>query len=138
MIAFIDSSVLLRMLFGEPNALAQWVDIDEAYASRLLSLEVARVIDRCRLDGTIEDDDVANLHEESRRVLRSVEVLAMTEAIVARAAQPMPTVLGTLDAIHLATALELAPTVDGSLAFATHDRQQARAARALGLPVLGV
>ena len=55
-----------------------------------------------------------------------------------RAAMPMPTTLGTLDAIHLATALELAPSIDGPMSLATHDEQLARAARASGMDVVGV
>ena len=50
----------------------------------------------------------------TRRVLRSVEVLAVTEQVLERAVAPMPTALGSLDAIHLATALELAAHLEGS------------------------
>lgn len=137
MIAFVDSSVVLRKLFGEPGALAEWSQIDQAYASRILPVEVARVIDRYRLAGQIDDADVAALHGEARRVLRSMQVLALSETVLRRAAGPMPVVLGTLDALHLATALELAPTLDGPLVLATHDEQLARAARASGLDVCG-
>jgi predicted nucleic acid-binding protein len=136
-IAFVDSSVVLRKLFGEPGALAEWSQIDQAYASRILPVEVARVIDRYRLAGQIDDADVAALHGEARRVLRSMQVLALSETVLRRAAGPMPVVLGTLDALHLATALELAPTLDGPLVLATHDEQLARAARASGLDVCG-
>jgi len=137
MIAVVDSSVLLRKLFGEPGALAQWGDITEAYASRLLPVEVARVIDRCRLAGQIDDDEVVYLHEESRRVLESIEVLGLTEPILKTAAGPMPCVVGSLDAIHLATALELWRHLDEAPTLATHDIQLARAARASGLLVVG-
>jgi predicted nucleic acid-binding protein len=136
-IAFVDSSVLLRKLFGEPGALAEWSQIDQAYASRILPVEVARVIDRFRLAGRIDDADVAALHGEARRVLRSMQVLALSESVLRRAAGPMPVTLGTLDAVHLATALELAPTLDGTLVLATHDEQLARGARASGLDVCG-
>ena len=49
----------------------------------------------------------------------------------------MPTTLGTLDAIHLASALVLREEVP-DLVFATHDRQPAIGARALGFEVIGV
>jgi predicted nucleic acid-binding protein len=49
----------------------------------------------------------------------------------------MPTTLGTLDALHLATALELAAGGVAGLVLATHDAQLARAARASGLEVIG-
>lgn len=136
--AFVDSSVLLRKLFGEPDALAEWPDIEAAYASRILPVEVGRVIDRCRLRDQIDDKDVAALHQEARRLLRSIDVLALSEHILRRAAEAMPTILGTLDSIHLATALEIGRHIEPPLALATHDAQLARAARAFGLEVVGV
>ena len=133
----LDSSVLLRKLFGEPNPLAEWSAITRAYASRLVPIEIGRVIDRCRLVGQIDDDDVVTLHQEAARILRRVDVLAMTEPILQRAALAMPTVVGTLDAIHLATALELGRHTDEPVVLATHDVQLARGARASGLAVIG-
>lgn len=138
MIAVIDSSVLLRKLFGEPNSLAEWHEIRDAYASRLMTVEVHRVIDRCRLERRIDDEQVVRLHMELRRALRSIEILTLTEAVLARASRPSPTVLGTLDAIHLSTALELGDALEQPVVLATHDVQLARAARASGLDVLGV
>jgi predicted nucleic acid-binding protein len=138
MIALLDTSVLLRKLFGERASLAEWPRITEAYASRILLLELGRVIDRSRLAGDIDDRQVEHLHREARRVLRSVEVLALSERILVRAGGPMPTVVGSLDAIHLATALELAADREGPMVLATHDEQLGRAARASGLEVWGI
>ncbi len=50
----------------------------------------------------------------------------------------MPTELGTLDAIHLATALRWRETEGVELVMATHDRALAIGARAHGLRVIGV
>lgn len=136
MIALLDTSVVLRKLFGEPASLAEWPRIAEAYASRVIVVELGRVIGRARLAGDVDDQQVEQLHRESRRVLRSVEVLALSERVLDRAAGAMPTALGSLDAIHLATALELRTRAPG-LVLATHDRQLARAARASGLEVVG-
>lgn len=136
--ALLDSSVLLRRLFEEPNPLGAWDQIREAYASRLLAVEVGRVIDRARLAGGIDDHSVVALHEESQRVMGSVEFVDVTDSIWRRAAASMPTVVSSLDAIHLATALELQRQFDEPLVVATHDVRMARAARALGFVVLGV
>ncbi len=137
MITLLDTSVVLRKLFGEPDSLAEWPRITEAYASRILVVELGRVIDRARLAGDIQDEDVEQLHREARHILRSVEVLALTEGILERAGAPMPTVLGTLDAIHLATALQLAASGKPAMVLATHDARLARAARSSGLDVCG-
>ena len=58
--------------------------------------------------------------------------------MLARAAQPMATERGTLDAIHLATALLWRDSADTELVMATHDLALATAARAFGLRVVGV
>jgi predicted nucleic acid-binding protein len=136
-IAVVDTNVVLRKLFGEPEPLAEWASIRSGYVSRVLLVELGRVIDRCRLAGEITDTDVAQLHQEARRLLRSFEILALSEGVLDRAAGPMPTVLGSLDAIHLVTALELARVMASSVTLATHDDQLARAARASGLDVCG-
>lgn len=133
----LDTSVVLRKLFGEAGQLAEWANIQEAYASRLLPLEMGRVFDRVRLAGDIDDADVEQLNREGRKLLRSVEVVGLSEEILSRAQGPMPTSLGTLDAVHLATALELAKTRVTEIVLATHDVQLARAARSSGLEVVG-
>lgn len=137
MIAYVDSSVVLRVLFGEADVLEEWGEIVEAYSSRLLAIEVLRVIDRCRLEGRIDDEAVALVNVELRSLVRSISIVSLSEPILRRAGAAMPTVLGTLDSIHLATALELAETLERPLVLATHDLQLARAARASGLDVRG-
>ena len=101
-------------------------------------LEVGRVIDRLRLGGDIDDEGVVQLHGDTRRALASAIVVPVSERILRRAQGPMPTTLGSLDAIHLASALEVAATVAQPPKFATHDAQLARAAQASGLVVCGV
>jgi len=46
-------------------------------------------------------------------------------------------VIGSLDAIHLASALLVRPELD-QLSFATHDRELGLAARSVGFQVSGV
>jgi len=59
-------------------------------------------------------------------------------AVLDRAAQPMPTEIGTLDAIHLATALLWRDMMGADLVMATHDQALATAARAYGMAVVGI
>ena len=138
MIVYLDTSVLLRKLFREPQPLAKWASIELAYASRLLVVEVSRVIDRCRLAGRLDDESVARLNEETVRLLQSIDFVELTDILLERAARPMPTVIGTLDALHLVTALEVKRTFAPKLVFLTHDEQLARAERASGLVVQGI
>jgi predicted nucleic acid-binding protein len=136
MIVLVDTSVVLRKLFGEPRGLAEWPRIREAFASRILLVELGRMIDRSRLTSAIDDAQVEQLQSEARKLLRSVALVALTDRILTRAAGPMATVIGTLDAIHLATAQDVVLSRPG-LVVATHDKQLARAARASGLDVCG-
>ena len=64
--------------------------------------------------------------------------VVLDAVVLDRAAQPMPTELGTLDAIHLATALLWKEMTRVDLAMATHDGALALGAQAHGLPVVGV
>lgn len=134
---YVDSSVVLRVLLGEARPLPEWRKIKQAYASRLLVVEVGRTIDRCRLAGDIDDAEVEQLHGELARLVRSVSLIGLTDAILDRAAAAMPTVLGSLDAIHLASAMELERSLGERPVLATHDAQLARAGRASGFAVVG-
>jgi predicted nucleic acid-binding protein len=46
---YVDTSVLLRVVFGEPGVLAEWTTIDMAVASELTRVEALRTIDRARI-----------------------------------------------------------------------------------------
>ena len=71
------------------------------------------------------------------RLLRAVSLADLSAPILRRAADPFPTPLGTLDAIHLATALAWRDARHPALLVATHDAQLALAARACGFEVVG-
>ena len=71
------------------------------------------------------------------RLIEEVEVVDVNGTVLRRASEPFPTPLGTLDAIHLATAIAWRDARDEPLTMATHDRSLATAARAVGLEVVG-
>jgi predicted nucleic acid-binding protein len=83
------------------------------------------------------DDEIAVRREAVHRIMERMEVVEPTSVVLRRAAQPMPLPLGTLDAVHLATALLWRETRDDDLVLATHDKALALAARASGLHVIG-
>jgi predicted nucleic acid-binding protein len=131
-IAFFDSSVLLRAMFRESGAFADWKRIMKVYCSRLLEVEVQRVCDRRRLTGDLDDEGVALCKETLNSFLADAHVVMISEAILVAAQSPMNTVVRTLDAIHLATAVAVRRH-EPSLVFLSHDDQQNLAARSLGL-----
>jgi predicted nucleic acid-binding protein len=136
-IAYLDSSVLLRVVLGQPDALAGWSEIDEGVVSRLVEVECLRTLDRLRLLESLDDHEIATRREAVYRLLDALSIVELTRPVLARASQPMPVTLGTLDAIHLATALTWAEHAGSELVMATHDQALATAARASGLRVVG-
>ena len=138
MIAYVDSSVLLRIVLGQPGRLAEWKNIVTGVASGLVEVECLRTLDRLRVAGKLSSDDVAVRREAVFRVLEGLELVELTRAVLRRAAQPMPSPLGTLDAIHLATAEMWREAKQKELLVATHDQALALAARASGFRVAGV
>ena len=123
--AYADASALVKLVVPEPESLAvqRWyVEAEQVLTSRVGVIEVYRTIIR-------RSYDPAHL----RVILRSLAVFELDADIAARAMRVSPGVLRTLDAIHIATALAIGPTLD---AFVTCDDRQADAAHAAGLPVV--
>ena len=137
MIAYLDASVVLRLVLGEPGQLAQWTTVERAVASALTEVESLRTLDRMGRRGALSVDDVAERRGAVFRLLEACEVVDVSRAVLRRAAEPFPTPLGTLDAIHLATALAWRDATGDALVVATHDRELATAASATGLTVVG-
>ncbi len=123
---YVDTSVFGRVILEEPDKPAIKRDLakfDQRVASRLLRIELRRV-------GRRED-----ALEEADRILESVLLIPLDEDVLASAETISPTTVGTLDAIHLATAIRLSKA--GELdALMTYDKQLATAAREHGLEVL--
>jgi predicted nucleic acid-binding protein len=133
--AYIDASVLLRIVLGEPGALRAFKRVTRPISSELIRLECLRTIDRARLRRGIPGRDVAERRGEVLERLEGFDLVRVGERVLERAADPFPTTLGSLDAIHLSTAL-LVRGKSSDLAFATHDAELATAARAVGFRVL--
>jgi len=137
-IAYLDSSVLLRVVLGQANALREWSAIEGGVVSALVEVESLRTLDRLRLLERLSDEEITVRREAVYRLLDTLEVIEPTRPVLTRAAQPLPTALGTLDAIHLATALLWRDRGHADLVMATHDEGLAIAAKASGLRVIGV
>ena len=138
MIAYLDSSVLLRVVLGQPNALKEWRSIKQGVASRLVEVECLRTLDRIRSTVEVEDKIIATRREAIFRLFETLEVVEPTGVVLSRASQPLPTVLGTLDAIHLSTAMLWRERTGTDMVMATHDEALGVAAKASGLRVVGI
>jgi len=137
MIVYLDSSVVLRRLLGQPGALREWRLIRTGVSSKLTEVECLRTLDRLRVEGALDEKKLATCREALYAVLATCETVELTRAVLIRAAQPSPTALGTLDAIHLSSALIWRERTGRNLILATHDTALATGARAHGIRALG-
>ena len=137
MIAYIDSSIVVRLVFAEAAPLGAWSQIERGLSSALLRVECLRVVDQARIRFGLPDGEVARRRGAMLELLDGIEQLPLDSSVLHRAEEPFPTTLGTLDALHLATALAIRNELP-SVMLATHDERLGLAASALGFEVHGI
>jgi predicted nucleic acid-binding protein len=135
---YLDTSVILGRLLGQSNQLSSWGTWEACYTSALTRVEFLRTVDRLRLNGKISDRERVELQAQFGDVWGATHRVTLSQELLDGASVAMPTVLGTLDAIHLVTALQVIESQHLQLIFLTHDDQLATAAMAMGLQVTGV
>ena len=133
---YVESSAVLAWLFDEPGAdrvVAILEGAEQPAASVLTRLEVERTMARHVASGKRSEAEANRLRGRLAREMASWMMVGMREEILERAARPFPIEpLRALDAIHLATALELVKPFP-EVQILTLDRRVADNARALGL-----
>lgn len=132
---FVDTSAVLRVLLNQPDPVACWGRWECAFVSDLLHTEFHRTIDRLRLDGSLNDSKRVEIALDFAVFFHSCNRVPLSSIVLARAAESFPTVLGTLDAIHLATLLLIQQETGMALTLLSHDEQLRRAALASGVAV---
>ena len=137
MIAYLDSSALLRLVLREEGALEELPSAETLVSSELLAVECLRTLDRLRLQGALSLEETLARRDAVVDWLEAVDLVLLQRSVLSRASEPFPTPLGTLDALHLATALLWREQTGKDLVMATHDEGLALAARAFGLETLG-
>ena len=137
MILYLDASALLRDLLGQVGAVEVGDRYSNVVTSALAEVECLRTVDRLRIREGFDDRRAEALRVGVYRLLDGLEIIEVSRAVLQHASRPMPTALGTLDAIHLATALLWRDRAGEDVALATHDGALASAARASGMAVVG-
>ena len=137
MIAYADASVILRIAFGEPGASWKREQVDGIVSSVLTEVECFRTLDRKYVLGLLTPEQLVLRHATVHRALGTLTFVEMSRRILRRASEGIATPLGSLDAIHLATALAWQEDHDQPVLMATHDAALSLAARAYGLEVIG-
>jgi predicted nucleic acid-binding protein len=138
MIAYLDTSALLRIVLREPGALEELRSCQRLVSSELIAVESARTIDRIRLQGSLTTEEAAARVRAIHDWLEAIDLVLLRAPVLSRASEPMPMPLGTLDALHLATALIWRDRIGPLPVLATHDTALGLAARAFGFDVRGI
>lgn len=138
MICYLDTSVVLRWLLGAPGTHGDFFNWKAAGTSDILQIEANRTLQRLRMEGALNDENLAEVQTTFESLLDTLNIIECNAAIKSKAAGSFPTIIGTLDAIHLSSAmLWRARQPEADFQLLTHDRQLATAARAVGLAVDG-
>jgi hypothetical protein len=124
-VAYLDASAIVKLVVPEEErrALREFLIGNPARITSLLAaVEVPRAVLR-RVD---------RVPERLASAFTGLILMEITRSVAARAAALQPVALRSLDAIHLASALELGEDLE---VFVTYDARLAAAARALGMRV---
>ncbi len=135
--AYVDASALLRLVLREPGGLDDLRSFDALISSELIAVETLRTLDRLRLAGSLTTAEAAAHARLASEWVEALDLVLIRPLILARASQPLPVPLGTLDAIHLATALTWRDRSAAPIIVATHDAALGLAARSYGFDVVG-
>lgn len=126
---YLDSSVLLAELFSETRCPPAAFWAQPLFSSRLLEFEVINRVHARAAD--------AALRAAAARALARVSMIEMTQAVLARALDPYPLSVRTLDGLHLAT-MEFLRAKGQALRLASYDLRLIAAAEALGFALAAV
>lgn len=138
MIAYVDSSVLLRFILDQPDKLSGLLEIERRMSSLVAELECLRAVESARSRGQLDIDEYVDRRRIVYAQLRRMHLLPVLPSVLRRAGEPYPLLVKSLDAIHLASALILRDREAQDLVFATHDRRLGRLAAIMDLPVIGL
>ena len=122
---YLDASAAVKLVVAEAESkpLGRFLaDQVTRVSSRVMAVELMRAVRR-RSPASLD---------QARSLLQVMEFVEPDGSVAERAAGLEPVGLRSLDAIHLASALELGEELD---AFVTYDDRQAAAARLNGLVV---
>jgi len=126
---YLDTSVVLAQLLGEDRRPPEVLWAESLVASRLLEYEVWNRLHRL---------GAAQSHgEAARELLARVAFVELAPEVLARALEPFPHPLRTLDALHLASA-EALRAAGARIEIATYDERLGRAAEALGFTLVAL
>ncbi len=125
---YVDTSVVLAQLLAEDRCpQPSFWDGGPLVSSRLLEYEVWNSVNGRRLTDSHGDD--------ARTLLARLGFLELVAPVLARALEPFPVRVRTLDALHLAS-VEFLRGLGQPPVLATYDRRLADVAEAMGIALV--
>jgi predicted nucleic acid-binding protein len=127
-LVYLDSSALVKLVVTEPESVALIERLKawpERVSSALALTELPRALARVAAG--------AAAHRRAREVMGRIALVDVDRRILATAAAVEPSSLGTLDAIHLATALTVREDLE---VIVTYDRRLRAAAERVRIDVV--
>jgi hypothetical protein len=128
-VIYLDSSVALAQLFSEGRRPNDSFWEQRITSSRLLEYEIWNRLHARGLHFSHEN--------AARQLLGRVTLLELTPAVLARALEPFPVRVRTLDSLHLAS-VEYLRGQRQTIALASYDERLLEAAQALGVTVIEI
>jgi predicted nucleic acid-binding protein len=125
-VIYLDTSVALAHLLAEDRAPPERLWQEDLISSRLLEYEIWTRIHARKLGRTHAD--------EVRSLLGRVALVELSPPVLARALEPFPKPVRTLDALHLAS-IEFLRTQGQRISVAVYDGRLLDAARALRISI---
>jgi hypothetical protein len=124
-VIYIDTSVALAQLLAEDRYPPAALWDESLISSRLLQYE---------LWNRIHARNLAATHGEAvRKLIGRVALVELSLPVLARALEPFPTAVRTLDALHLAS-IEFLRGRGQKVRLASYDSRMIEGAKALGIP----
>ena len=123
---YLDTSVALAHLLAEDQAPPERLWREDLISSRLLEYEIWTRIHGRKLTDTHS--------EEVRSLLGRVALVELSPAVLARALEPFPKPVRTLDALHVAS-IDFLRRHGQSVSLASYDSRLTDAARAVRIPL---
>jgi len=128
-VIYLDTSVALAQLLAEDRLPPRELWDEPLISSRLLEYEIWTRIHARRLARSHAD--------EVRALLGRVAMIELAPTVLARALEPFPTSVRTLDALHLAS-MEFLRQQGQTLTLASYDQRMTNAAKALRFPLFAI
>lgn len=136
MIAYLDSSVVLRWIFKSPGHLKSFSAWNRYLSSALLEVECFRTIERYLLEKEITVESYGAAIDQLNAFMDTLEQVSVDQKVLNAAKGQFSTAIKTLDAIHISTARLVREATGEEVAIISHDRKMNLLAKTLNFKTL--